>query len=274
MYTLANFFTASRPGMTTVQSWTTSLLGKSTRQELTALLDASAFQNPSPSTIAADPPPNALAQQQMISSAADYLAKTIPKLPNFYAQRTTVRYQDTPPVNEGDTIVSYEPLHVAQTAEETVLYRDGKEVVDSGAANHKKQKIAGRSLVTYGTFGPILSLAQDVVAAPATLTWVRWEQDAGRRRAVFHYAVPVQKSQYNVWGCCLPDGDGASGFDVIAPHHGEISIDPASGAVVRLEAIADLDHLSPFAALTSSSSMARSRSEARPTYVRRRVSPS
>jgi hypothetical protein len=55
----------------------------------------------------------------------------------------------------------------------------------------------------------------------------------------------VQKSQYNVWGCCLPDGDGTSGFDVIAPHHGEISIDPASGAVVRLEAIADLGSFVP-----------------------------
>jgi len=242
---LSELVLTDRPRMTTVESWTTSLHGKSTWQELTALIDASAFQNPSPSTITSDPPPIALAQQQMISSAADYLAKTIPKLPNFYARRTTVRYQDTPPVNEGETTITYEPLHVAQTAEETVLYRDGKEIVDSGAANHKKQKIADRSLVTYGTFGPILSLAQDVFAAPAALTWVRWEQDAGRKRAVFHYAVPVQKSRYNVWGCCLPDGDGTNGFDVIVPYHGEISIDPASGAVVRLEAIADLGAFFP-----------------------------
>ena len=181
----------------------------------------------------------------MLSSAADFLATTIPKLPNFYARRTTVRYQDTPPVDEGNTTLSYEPLHLAQTAEETVLYRDGQEVVDSGSTDHKQQKSAGRSLITYGTFGPILSLAQDVVAVPAALTWLRWEHDAGGTKAVFHYAVPLQKSRYEVWGCCLPDGDGTNRFDVIAPYHGEISIDPASGAVVRLEAIADLGPFAP-----------------------------
>jgi VWFA-related protein len=242
---LSELVLTDRPGMTTVESWTTSLHGKSTRQELTALIDASAFQNPSPSTISTDPPPDASTQQQMILSGADYLAKTIPRLPNFYARRTTVRYQDTPPVYEGDTRISYEPLHVAQTAEEMVLYRDGKEIVDAGAASHKKQKMADRSLVTYGTFGPILRLAQDVFATPASLTWARWEQDGERKRAVFRYAVPVQKSRYDVWGCCLPDGDGMNGFDVIAPYHGEIWIDPASGVVVRLEAIADLGAFVP-----------------------------
>ena len=154
--------------MTTVESWTTSLHGKSTRQELTALIDASAFRNPSPSTISTDPPPDASTQQQMILSGADYLAKTIPKLPNFYARRTTVRYQDTPPVYEGDTRISYEPLHVAQTAEEIVLYRDGKEIVDAGARQPRETENGRRkSASAYGTFGPILRLAQDVFAAPA-----------------------------------------------------------------------------------------------------------
>ena len=36
-----------------------------------------------------------------------------------------------------------------------------------------------------------------------------------------------------------------NGFDVIAPYHGEIWIDPASGVVVRLEAIADLGSIRP-----------------------------
>ena len=135
--------------------------------------------------------------------------------------------------------------HAAQTASETVVYRDGREFIDSEAANHKKQKMTGRSLVTYGTFGPILKLARDVFATPATLTWARWEQNVGGKKAVFHYVVSVQKSRYNVWECCLPDGDGTNGFDLIAPYHGEISIDPASGAVVRLEAIADLGAIVP-----------------------------
>jgi hypothetical protein len=57
--------------------------------------------------------------------------------------------------------------------------------------------------------------------------------------------VQSRTSRYNVWGCCLPEGDGTNGFDLIAPYHGEVSIDPVSGAVVRLEAIADLGSFVP-----------------------------
>ena len=242
---LATLSLTNRPDSTVVASWRASLHGKIAQQELIALTDLSAFLNPAPSTIITDPPPGTDEQKKMISLAADYLAKTIPKLPDFYARRTTVRYQDTSPVNDGDARTSYEPLHVAQTGNETVVYRDGREFVDSEAANHKKQKMKDRSLVTYGTFGPILKLAQDVFAMPATLTWVRWEQDTGSKRAVFRYSVSAQKSRYDAWGCCLPDGDGTSRFDMIAPYHGEVAIDPMSGAVVRLEAIADLGAFTP-----------------------------
>ncbi|MGA9243438.1 MAG: VWA domain-containing protein, partial [Silvibacterium sp.] len=242
---LSALLLTDRPDSTAVASWRASLHGKSAQQELTALTDLSAFLNPAPSTVITDPPPGTDEQKTMISLAADYLAKTIPKLPDFYARRTTVRYQDTPPVNEGDTRISYETLHVALTANETVVYRDGKEFVDSDAANHKKQKMTDRSLVTYGTFGPILKLAQDIFATTATLTWARWEQDAGSKRAVFRYAFPVQKSRYETWGCCLPDGDGANDFDMIVPYHGEVAIEPLSGAVVRLVAMADLGAFTP-----------------------------
>jgi VWFA-related protein len=242
---LSGLLLTDRPDSTTVASWHAVLHGKNARQQLTALTDTAVFRPPTPSIIVADPPPDAPRQQQMISSTADYLAKTIPKLPNFYARRTTNRYQDTPPLNEGHIQIAYEPLHLAQTTEETVLYRGGSEIVDSGIASHKKQKIGDRTLITYGTFGPILTLARDVLATPTTLRWARWEQDAGRKRAVFSYSVPAQKSGYNVSACCLPDGDGTSGFDMTAPYHGEVSIDPTSGAVVRLEALADLGAFVP-----------------------------
>jgi hypothetical protein len=156
-----------------------------------------------------------------------------------------VRYQDTPAVDEGDIKVSFAPLHVAQTTTETVIYRDGRELIDPKAGGHKKQENSDRSLVTYGTFGPVLKLTQDIFSAPSTLIWVRWEQDAGSRKAVFRYSVHSITSRYNVWGCCLPEGDGTNGFDLIAPYHGEVSIDPESGAVVRLEVIADLGPFVP-----------------------------
>jgi VWFA-related protein len=78
-------------------SWTASLRSKRARQALVALADASAFLGPPPAEIPADAPPEAGAQRSMISLAVDYLNKTIPKLPNFYATRTTVRYEEPPP---------------------------------------------------------------------------------------------------------------------------------------------------------------------------------
>ena len=235
-----------RPDDVSVASWRVGIRRKSGQQQLTGIIDLSAFQKPSPATVIADPPPNAAEQERMTSSAAEYLKRTVANLPNFYARRTIVRYQDTPPpINEGGSRIGYEPFHVAQTTTETVVYRDGKEFVDSETGSHKKPGIAERSLITYGTFGPILKLAQDIFTRPAILTWARWEQNGNSRKAVFRYAVQSGESRYNVWGCCLPELDGTDGFDLIAPYHGEVSIDPGSGAVVRLEAIADLGAFVP-----------------------------
>jgi hypothetical protein len=48
-----------------------------------------------------------------------------------------------------------------------------------------------------------------------------------------------------VGGCCLPDGDGTSAFEQNAGYHGEIAIDPLSGAILRLELVADLKSSTP-----------------------------
>ena len=58
---------------------------------LTALADASAFLDPPPAEIPSDAPPDENAQRHMISLAADYLHSTMPRLPDFYAKRTSVR---------------------------------------------------------------------------------------------------------------------------------------------------------------------------------------
>lgn len=222
-------------------SWTAALRGKRSRQALIALADASAFLDPPRSEISADAPPDAIAQRHMISLAADYLNKTIPKLPNFVATRTTVRYEESAQFNEGSTTVHFEPLRVADNFKETVLYRDGNEV--AGAAQRRKQKEP--SLITYGTFGPALGFARDAIAVPGDLTWSRWERGANGPRAIFRYRIPAEKSLYRVWGCCLPDGDGTGGFQRLAGYQGEIAIDPTSGAILRLEAEADLKGFTP-----------------------------
>jgi hypothetical protein len=219
--------------------------GKKTQQALTALSDASAFLHTPLAEIPADAPPDATAQQRMISLAADYLNKTMAKLPDFFATRATVRYEESARFEGGSTRFHYEPLHVAQSFKEAVLYRNGSEFTDSGATKRKKRKAKDPYLITYGTFGPVLGFVHDAIAVPSALTWSRWERGPGGPSAVFRYVVPEKKSLYQVGGCCLPGGEGTNGFEVLAGYHGEIAIDPASGAVLRLQAEADLEGFTP-----------------------------
>jgi hypothetical protein len=228
-----------------LSSWTASLRGKRARQALAALAGKSAFLEPPPAEVPADGPPDAAAQRSMISLAVDYLNNTIPKLPNFYATRTTVRYEETPQYFDAGTPVDDQPLHAVASSKATVLYSNGKEVVDSSGAKGKKSKAADGHLLTYGVFGPLLGAVTDAIANG--LTWNRWEQGADEPHAVFVYQIPAEKSRYRVGGCCLPDGDGSSPFEETVGYHGEIAIDPTSGAILRLELVADLKSTTPLA---------------------------
>ncbi len=220
-------------------------LGKKTEQALTALADASAFLPPPAAEVSADPPPDLKTQQHMISLTADYLQQIIPKLPNFFADRTTAHYQETALFDGANRRVQREPMHAAGSFKETVLYRNGSEVADAAAGERKKRNAKEPYLITYGTFGPVLGFIHDAISAPGTLTWSRWEHSPSGRRAVFHYRIPVEKSLYGQWGCCLPDGEGTTGFERMVGYHGEISIDPSSGAILRLQAEAEIKHYPP-----------------------------
>jgi VWFA-related protein len=222
--------------------WTASLRGKKARQALVALADLSSFLDPPPTEVPADVPPDADAQRSMISRALDYLNQTIHKLPDFYATRTTVYYEETPQYLDTSTPVKYRPLQAAGSSRATVLYRNGKEVVDSNAKG-KKRKADDEYLLTYGVFGPVLGAVTDAIATG--LTWNRWEQGASEPHSVFVYQIPAEKSHYQVGVCCLPDGDGTSPFEETVGYHGEIAIDPASGALLRLEVVADLKSTTP-----------------------------
>jgi VWFA-related protein len=227
-----------------LSSWTKSLRGRKARQALVALADVSAFLDPPAAEIPRDATPDLTAQRVIVSLAVDYLNNTIPKLPNFYATRTTVRYEETPQYFDARTPVDYQPLHAAAGSKATVLYSNGKEVVDSSGAKGKKRKAADGYLLTYGVFGPLLGAVTDAIASG--LTWNRWEQGADDEpHAVFVYQIPAEKSRYQVGACCLPDGDGTSPFEETVGYHGEIAIDPTSGAILRLQLVADLKSTTP-----------------------------
>jgi VWFA-related protein len=219
--------------------------GKKTEQALTMLANASTFLPPPAAEISADAPPDVNTQLHMISLAADYLQHIIPKLPNFFAARSTARYQETAVFDAVNRRVEHEPMQPVESFKETVLYRNGQEFADTGAAKRKKRNAKDPDLITYGTFGPVLGFVHDAIATPGVLSWSRWEQSPSGLRAVFRYRIPVEKSQYTQSGCCLPDGEGTTAFARRAGYHGEISIDPSSGTILRLQAEAEIPHFPP-----------------------------
>jgi hypothetical protein len=130
------------------------------------------------------------------------------------------------------------PLHAEQRTKSTVLYRHGVEIVEPLTAGHAPAD--GRSLTTFGTFGPILSVVQAVLKTPGSVTWQHWEIGVTGRLAVFHFAF-AGNPMVNLVGCCFPDGHGKSPIGLSAGSHGEIAIDPSTGAILRVHIEADLD---------------------------------
>ena len=225
-----------------LRNWTMVFRGKKTRAALVALSDASAFLNPPREEVLGDAAPDASERRKMLARVSKYLSQTIPRLPNFFARRTTVEYRDIPELHEWGTETDYQPLHVARSATATVLYRNGNEVVE---AKNKETKSDKPWLVTNGTFGPLLGYVSKALAVSDGMMWSRWERGDDGRRAVFHWEVPPEKSVYRVGACCLPDGDGTGPFSRIDGYFGEIAIDPVSGAILRLELKPPLQFASP-----------------------------
>ena len=218
--------------------------GKKTEQALTIVTAESAFLPPPAAAIPADPPPDANAQRRLIALVANYLQQTMTKLPNFFAVRTTAHYQETAEFDAMHRRVVREPMHLAERYQETVVYRDGRELASVKHGKRNNRSVKYPYLVTYGTFGPVLGFVQDVIAAPGALTWSRWEQSPSGPRAVFRYHLAASSSRL-LQGCCLPDGEGTTAFDRFVGYQGEITIDPAVGAIFRLQVDADIHQFPP-----------------------------
>jgi VWFA-related protein len=230
-----------RMSSTKLSSWKTRLPGERSRAALVGVADRSAFLALPATDVPATAPPDFATRRQMLSRTIDYLSKTIVKLPDFFATRTTVQYAQ-PPKKYGETwksATSEQWLHVTETSNTTVSFRDGKEVVDAKALEKNRNT---RELDTKGTFGPILSMVfAGASAARSQFTWLHWEQGADGPQAVFRYAIPQDVSDFEVGFCCLADPDGTIFFRKRVAYHGEVTIDPETGAILRLTVVANLE---------------------------------
>lgn len=229
---------SERLSSTRLDQLETMLPGDRSREALIGVADSSAFLDPPASEIPATATPDMAAQRRMMAMTVAYLGKTLPLLPNLFAARDTMRFESRP---EAAHSVTENPLREASKSRVTVLYRDGHEFVDAGASKDKKALAPDKGLTTWGEFGPILGTVL-IDAAKSHLTWSHWELAASGPEAVFHYAVPKDKSHYDVRFCCVAQDYG---FDVSVVtervgYHGEITVDPDSGTILRLTALADI----------------------------------
>jgi VWFA-related protein len=220
------------------------LPGPQSRQALVAQADASAFLNQPASPTPLPATPTVDEQIKWLKMAADYAIKTLSKLPDFFATRDVTRFADTPAKQELATFYPYEPLHAIDRSKATVLYREGKQVVDSQAAERTTDASPRLGLVTTGEFGPILGTVL-ADASRSSLSWSHWEQDTSGTVGVYRFAVPRDKSHYQVKFCCVSGGRGIGLFEQISAYHGEITVDPANGNILRITLQADMKDVYP-----------------------------
>lgn len=225
--------------------------GEKSREALQILADKAEFFDPPASSLPNRPAPDLAEQRRIMGLVVAYIGKTIPQLPNFLATRDVRRFEDTPQVQQSDRpFIPYQPLHFVGRAQGTVLYRDGREVVQ-GSGTRKVSEAFSSGLTTWGVFGPILGLVL-IDAARSKLQWSHWEK--GERQdhplAVFQFEVPKEQSHYQIDYCCIAH-EGATAVAHLEPYrptvgyHGTMTIDPASGAILHLLVEADLKPTDP-----------------------------
>jgi len=232
--------------------WEKQFQGGHTREVLMRLADESAFLEPPVDDVLKDPAPDVETQQKMMAVALDYVKSAVKQLPNFYATRMTTHFQDTPtmltepgplPMAMGRAMrmpgffngrFDPKPMRSTGVTKMTVTYRDGREVRDTDTGKDKKQDLPTTGFTTRGEFGPILAVVIGD-ALRGQVTWARWEQGASDPVAIFNYSVPEDRSNY---GVAVPK-DGKF-EDVYPAYHGEIALDPATGAILRLSVVAEL----------------------------------
>jgi hypothetical protein len=220
------------------------LPGEKAQLAMLALADASAFFDLPAADALHIPAPDKAAQGQILSKAADFVIATQNKMPDFLATRITTRFTDlkVSHVYAEPLIVADQGFQFTDRLSATVRYRDGREVVEAAADKKAGNRVAYQTgLSNWGVFGPLLAnVMADILKGK--LGWGHWEQGSAGHVAVFRYAVPEEKSTYNVKYCCfLGDDQVMHDFKVVPAYHGEIAIDPDNGAVFRLVVKCDLE---------------------------------
>ena len=228
---------------------------------LQLLADQSAFLDPPASELPATSFPDDATQRRMLEAARNYVARTLPQLPNFLATRSIRRYDDSPQeLKKGGWLVRL-GLHLVDTSTREISVWDERGRLPSAVWREQS------GLISNGEFGSTLGMIL-ADTAKGKVTWSHWEQIAGEPAAVFQYSVAKFSSSYEVTGYQQPAAEyanltGRQGVAGIGPrlsghssditptitkpgYHGALWLDPATGTILRITIEADAKGGAPF----------------------------
>jgi hypothetical protein len=209
-----------------------ALPGPESRQNLRIIADSAEFLDLPAQDLLPNPMPDQNTLRKILTRAADFVASSMTKMPNFNATRTAIRYRDyTPAAWPMPLIVTPGTYHFFDNVQTKVRYENGKEEIEPVSV--KKGKAASEEPTgasNLGLFGPLLGVVM-ADSVRSRIKWGHWEQGASGPLAVFRFSVTKGNSHYSVQYCCAPN-HGAVSFQ--PPYHGEVAVDPGTGAVLRL----------------------------------------
>ena len=249
---LADMVLTERAPSARLKSWEAKFPGRRCHEILTELVDASSFEELPESDKLAQSAPDVDGQRTMLMKTVDYLNQALSRLPNFFATRRTEYYEDKPPAQTADhfdpgpggrrstavptmtqSTSTAERMHIVDQANVPVSYQDGYEMRGTKRLDPTVLGEPVKGLTTVGEFGPILAVVfPDAVRGK--IYWGYWERGASGALAVYRYKVPASESRYLVQ---FPHDKET--VKVMPAYHGEISIDPESGAIMRITIVPD-----------------------------------
>lgn len=200
-------------------------LGTRTASMLELLADESEFEPAA--TLSGTPPPAPSEAEALLAKARDFAANYIRNLPDFICSNMIRRFE-THPISRIDTQAFLGELRLQDTITTEVSFDHGKESYKAKTVNGQPHEEPVPGLTTSGEFGSILGSI--LIFGGTNPEWSRWESIDGKPVAVFRYSVDAAHSRYTVnWL-----NTHRRPKETVPAFNGELSIDPASGAIVRL----------------------------------------
>ena len=184
-----------------IARWEADLAGDRSREALMVVADVSAFLAPSAAEMPTMPTPDAQTQKQILARCRDYVNQIVPRLPNYFALRTTTSFIFTTALAlESQPIVDsifqkkqgpkvhYQALGPAKSSDapedqyfllgsyaEEVTYRGGTEVVNAPPGTNGPSRPSLVAMTTSGDFGSVLEVIV-VDFQEDQMAWDHWEQ--------------------------------------------------------------------------------------------------